>query len=166
MDATTAAQTIAGPLGDLGAKFYFSKQAIAQGEAIGLDVVSLYGAGRASMLGGVDPETADAAFYFFKPGMIAAVVTRGRGLATEDAIATAHLGSADDYAEATFAVVDSATLGAFTDAVGALVATVPRAPGRFSTATAQPRQHRPPPLAPTGQPSCCVSCASVCTAIR
>ena len=88
MDATTAAQTIAGPLGNVGAKFYFSKQAVARAEAIGLDVVALYGAGRASMLGGVDPETADAAFYFFKPGMIAAVVTRGRSLASEDAIAT------------------------------------------------------------------------------
>jgi hypothetical protein len=125
MDATTAASTIAGPVGDVAANFYFSKQAIARGEAIGLDVVCLYGAGRASMLGGVDPETADAIFYFFKPGMIAAVVTRGRSLASEDAIATAHLGAADDYAEATFAAVDSATLGAFTDAVAALVATVP-----------------------------------------
>jgi hypothetical protein len=125
MDATTAASTIAGPIGDLAGNFYLSKQAIARGEAIGLDVVSLYGAGRASVLGGVDPETADAIFYFFKPGMIAAVVTRGRSLASEDAIATAHLGSADDYAEATFAAVDLATLGAFTDAVGALVATVP-----------------------------------------
>ncbi len=125
MDATTAASTIAGPLGDLAANFYFSKQAVARGEAIGLDVISLYGAGRASMLGGVDPETADAIFYFFKPGMIAAVVTQGRSLASEDAIAAAHLGAADDYAEATFAAVDSATLGAFTDAVGALVATVP-----------------------------------------
>ena len=37
----------------------------------------------------------------------------------------AHLGAADDYAEAAFAAVDSATLGAFTDAVGAVVATVP-----------------------------------------
>ena len=122
MDATTAASTIAGPIGDVAGNFYFSKQAIARGEAIGLDVVSLYGAGRASMLGGVDPETADALFYFFKPGMIAAVVARGRSLASEDAIAAAHLGAADDYAEATFAAVDSATLGAFTDAVGALVA--------------------------------------------
>ncbi len=125
MDATTAASTIAGPLGDLAANFYFSKQAIARGEAIGLDVISLYGAGRASMLGGVDPETADAIFYFFKPGVIAAVVSRGRSLASEDAIAAAHLGAADDYAEDAFAAVDSATLGAFTDAVGALVATVP-----------------------------------------
>ena len=110
MDATTAVSTIAGPIGDLGADFYFSPQAVARGEAIGLDVVSLYGAGRASMLGGVDPQTADAIFYFFKPGMVAAVVTRGRSLASEDAIATAHLGAADDYAEATFADVDSATL--------------------------------------------------------
>jgi len=125
MDATTAASTIAGPIGDLAANFYFSPQAIARGEAIGLDVVSLYGAGRASVLGGVDPQTADAIFYFFKPGMIAAVVSRGRSLATDDAIATAHLGAADDYAEATFADVDSATLGAFTDAVGALATVVP-----------------------------------------
>lgn len=125
MDATTAASTIAGPLGDLAGNFYLSKQAIARGEAIGLDVISLYGAGRASMLGGVDPEAADAIFYFFKPGVIAAIVSRGRSLASEDAIAAAHLGAADDYAEDAFAAVDSATLGAFTDAVGALVATVP-----------------------------------------
>ena len=125
MDATNAASTIAGPIGNLAANFYFSPQAVARGEAIGLDVVSLYGAGRASVLGGVDPEAADAIFYFFKPGMVAAVVSRGRSLASEDTIATAHLGAADDYAEATFADVDSATLAAFTDAVGALAATVP-----------------------------------------
>ncbi|MGV1087652.1 MAG: helix-turn-helix domain-containing protein [Mycobacterium sp.] len=125
MDATTAASTIAGPLGKLGSNFYFSPQAVARGEAIGLDVVSLYGAGRASVLGGVDAEAADAIFYFFKPGMVAAVVTRGRSLASEDLIATAHLGAADDYAESTFADVDSATLAAFADAVDALAATVP-----------------------------------------
>jgi hypothetical protein len=125
MDATTASSIIAGPVGDVAGNFNFSEEAIARAEAIGIDVVALYGAGRASMLGGVDPEAADAAFYFFKPGMIAEVVARGRSLASEDAIATAHLGSADDYAEATFAAVDSATLGAFTDAVGALVATLP-----------------------------------------
>ena len=125
MEATTAASTIAGPLGNLAANFYFSPESTARGEAIGLDVISLYGAGRASMLGGVDSQTADRVFYFFKPGMVAAVVERGRSLATEDAIATAHLGSADDYAEATFAGVDAATLNAFSDAVDALAATVP-----------------------------------------
>ena len=125
MDATTAASTIAGPIGSLGAGFYFSPQSAARGEAIGLDVVSLYGAGRASVLGGVDAETADAIFYFFKPGMVAAVVTRGRSLASEDTISTAHLGAADDYAESAFSDVDSTTLAAFTDAVDALAATVP-----------------------------------------
>ena len=68
MDATTAASTIAGPIGNLAANFYFSPQSTARGEAIGLDVISLYGAGRASMLGGVEPETADSVVYFFKPG--------------------------------------------------------------------------------------------------
>ena len=80
---------------------------------------------KAPRLRGVDPEAADAIFYFFKPGVIAAVVSRGRSLASEDAIAAAHLGAADDYAEDAFAALDSATLGAF---------TVPRAPGRCSMA--------------------------------
>jgi len=125
MDATTAASTVAGPLGNLAANFYFSPQSTARGDAIGLDVISLYGAGRASMLGGVDPQTADAVFYFFKPGMVAGVVERGRSLAAEDAIAAAHLGAADDYADAHLAGVDATTLNAFTDAVDALAATVP-----------------------------------------
>jgi len=125
MDATTAASTVAGPLGGLAANFYFSPQSTARGEGIGLDVISLYAAGRASMLGGVDPQTADGIFYFFKPGMVAGVVARGRSLAGEDAIAAAHLGAADDYADAHLAGVDSATLGAFTNAVDALAATVP-----------------------------------------
>ena len=125
MDATTAASTIAGPLGNLAANFYFSPEATARGDAIGLDVISLYGAGRASMLGGVDPDTADGVFYFFKPGMVAGVVARGRSLAAEDAIAAAHLGAADDYADAHLAGVDAATLNAFTDSVNALAATVP-----------------------------------------
>jgi hypothetical protein len=125
MDATTTASTVAGPLGNLAANFYFSPQSTARGEGIGLDVISLYGAGRASMLGGVDPQTADSVFYFFKPGMVAGVVERGRSLAAEDAIAAAHLGAADDYADAHLAGVDSATLNAFTDAVNALAATVP-----------------------------------------
>lgn len=125
MDATTAASTVAGPLGSLAANFYFSPQSTARGEAIGLDVISLYGAGRASMLGGVDPQTADGVFYFFKPGMVAAVVERGRSLAGEDTIAAAHLGAADDYADVHLAGVDSATLNGFTDAVNTLAATVP-----------------------------------------
>jgi hypothetical protein len=41
MDATTAASTIAGPIGNLAANFYFSPQSTARGEAIGLDVAAL-----------------------------------------------------------------------------------------------------------------------------
>ena len=71
------------------------------------------------MLGGVDPETADAIFCFFKPGAIAAVVTRGRSLASEDVIEGSPSRCRDDYAQDAFAAVDSTALGAFTDAVGA-----------------------------------------------
>ena len=122
MDPHTTVSTIAGPLGDMGAGFYFSPQSLARAEAVGLDVVALYGAGRAADL---DPQTADATFYFFKPGMIGAIVERGRAGGNPKAVIEAHHAAADDYAEAHFSTVDPATLTAFADAVSALTQTVP-----------------------------------------
>jgi len=122
MDPHTTVSTIAGPLGDMGAGFYFSPQSLARAEAVGLDVVALYGAGRAADL---DPQTADASFYFFKPGMIGAIVERGRAGGNPKAVIEAHHAAADDYAEAHFSTVDPATLTAFADAVSALTQTVP-----------------------------------------
>ena len=122
MDPRTTVSTIAGPLGDIGAGFYFSPQSLARGEALGLDVVALYGAGRAADL---DPMTADATFHFFKPGMIGAIVERGRAGGNPKAVVEAHHAAADDYAETHFNAVDPATLTAFADAVSALAQTVP-----------------------------------------
>ena len=122
MDPHTTVATIAGPLGDMGAGFYFSPQSLARGEALGLDVVALYAAGRAADL---YPMTADATFHFFKPGMIGAVVERGRAGGNPKAVVEAHHGAADDYAEAHFNAVDPATLTAFADAVSALAHAVP-----------------------------------------
>ena len=125
MDANSTTTAIAGPLGDLAANFYFSPFSVARAEAIGVDVVSLYGAGRGGVATGATPTEVDEIFYFFKPGMIAAMVEKGRSLASEADIVSAHLGAADDYAEATFSGVDAATLEAFTQAALAVAEAAP-----------------------------------------
>ena len=57
------------PLGTVaGAAFYFSPEAAARAEGIGLDVVSLYAAGRGAVLGDRTPDEVDETFFFFKPG--------------------------------------------------------------------------------------------------
>ncbi len=125
MDTSATVRAIAGPIGDLAAAFYFSPASVARAEGIGLDVVSLYGAGRGSVLGDATPAEVDAVFYFFKPGMIAGVVEKGRSLASNDAIKAAHLAAADDFAEEKFAGIASTTLEAFADAAASVAADAP-----------------------------------------
>ncbi|MEI7478951.1 MAG: hypothetical protein WCK25_01455 [Actinomycetes bacterium] len=126
MDELTTTTTVAGPLGDLAANFYFSPFAVARAESIGLDVVSLYGAGRGGVIAGATPTVADETFFFFKPGMIASMVEKGRSLAAESAILDAHLAAASDYAETTFARVDEVTLLRFAELAEKVAAGAPK----------------------------------------
>jgi hypothetical protein len=118
--ADTAAR-IGDPLGTVaGATFYFSPQSAARGDAIGLDVVSLYAAGRGAVLGEVPAAEVDDAFFFFTSGMIAGIVEAARAIAPAPVILGAHLAAADDFARATFGAVDPAQLAAF-DVAGTMV---------------------------------------------
>ena len=122
-----ACATTTGPIfSALGAGFYFSPASIARAESIGLDVVSLYGAGRGGSLRGCSPEEVDQTFFFFKPGMIAAMVERGRSMAEPEAIWEAHLGGADDFARASFSSVDASVLAGIIDAAEAIVDAAPQ----------------------------------------
>ena len=125
MDALTAAQATNAPLNDLGSAFYWSPQAAARAEAIGLDVFGLYAGGRGGVLGDRTPEEVDEEFFFFKPGMITLMVAAARAQAAPGAILAAHLGAVDDYARATFGAVDPSTIGGFAAAAGALIDTLP-----------------------------------------
>jgi len=126
MDPSDAAAAIADPLGTVaGATFYFSSQSAARAGAIGLDVVTLYAAGRGAVLGDIDPVAVDQVFFFFKPGMIGGLVGAARATAALPAILDAHLASADDFARATFGGVDASTLGAFDKAAADVVETLP-----------------------------------------
>ena len=122
LDCTTA---LAEPIGTLGMSFYFSPQAIAIGETIELDVVTFYAAGRGGVLGEVDVVEVDEVFFFFKDGMVAAMMEKARAGAPRDLAVTKHLEAATAFANDTFGGVSTEVLDAFTHAASALVGTLP-----------------------------------------
>jgi len=127
MQPTDAATAIADPLGHVaGATFYFSPASTTRASAIGIDVVSLYAAGRGAVLGDVDPAEVDEVFFFFKPGMIGAVVEASRSVVPVPVVLEAHLAAADDFALATFGGIDEGTLAEFDTAAAAVVAGLPQ----------------------------------------
>mgnify|MGYP003326754013 FL=1 len=124
MDARDAAVATGGPLGGVGAGFYFSPQAVSRAPECGLDVIGLYACGRGGVLGDVSADEVDRVFAFFKPGMIAGMVSAGRAQATGDVLAV-HVASAVDYARATFGGIDPAVLDGFSAAAAAVVGALP-----------------------------------------
>jgi hypothetical protein len=125
MDATETAVALGPPIGAVGAAFYFTPQATARAEGIGLDVVSLYAAGRGGVLGDRTPDEVDEEFFFFKSGMIGNVVRSARTLADPEAIVEAHVASATDYALATFGDVDPDVVVAFHEAAAPVIGALP-----------------------------------------
>ena len=125
MDTLELADTIADPIGTVGMSFYFSPQAIAQGEGIELDVVTFYAGGRGGVLGDIDAVEVDRIFYFFKTGLVAAMVEKARAGADRRQTVTTHLDAANDYATATFGAIPTAVLRAFSSAASALAGTLP-----------------------------------------
>ena len=130
MDALAAATAIGPQLGTVGAAFYFSPEASARASGIGIDVVSLYAAGRGGVLGDATPADVDEAFFFFKSGLIGSVVEGARASADRSAILEAHVGSAEDYAIATFRDADPSVLTAFDHAAARVIEELPA--GRWS----------------------------------
>ncbi len=125
MDTLELAKTIAEPIGTVGMSFYFSPQAIAQGDGLELDVITFYAGGRGGVLGDIDTVEVDRIFYFFKTGMVATMVEKARAGADRDATVASHLEAAKDYAAATFGGTDVETLRGFSAAAKALTATLP-----------------------------------------
>ena len=146
METKELTETIAAPIGTVGMMFYFSPQSTKHAEALGTDVVTLYGGGRGGVLGDISSGDVDTVFYFFKPGMIAGVVEKSRGVADREALVAAHMAAANEYADATFGGVSDDVLSAFSDAAEQLVASLsptrwPLVEGYLSLSTpTSPRQ--------------------------
>ncbi|MEI8051047.1 MAG: hypothetical protein WCI12_06400 [Actinomycetes bacterium] len=125
MDSTATAIATARPLGTVGSSFYFAPQSVERGEAIGLDVIAFYAAGRAGVIGDRPVDEVDSIFFFFKSGLVAAMVETSRTIASREVAVAAHIEAADAYAAAALAGVPVDVLERFTDATYALVDTLP-----------------------------------------
>ena len=104
------ARHLAGPVGTLGASFYFDAGTAARAEELGLNVYEFYGLGRAGVLGDVASDDVAAAFHFFHPRTINFLWTAARAKADPVAIATEHVEAAYAFADRTFGGLDPALL--------------------------------------------------------
>ena len=125
METLELADTIAEPIGTVGMSFYFSPQAIAQGEGIEMDVITFYAGGRGGVLGDIDAVEVDRIFYFFKTGLVASMVEKARVGADPDTTVTTHLEAANDYADATFGGIPTEVLRSFSSASRTLAGSLP-----------------------------------------
>ena len=125
MDTLELADTIAEPLGTVGMSFYFSPQAVAQGEGIELDVITFYAGGRGGVLGDIDAVEVDRIFYFFKSGLVATMVEKARVAADREETVATHMHAANDYADATFGGIPEAVLRTFSAAARTLAGSLP-----------------------------------------
>jgi hypothetical protein len=126
MDAAQLTEHIAGPIGSMGAAHYFSPESSAAAEAAGLDLGTLYAAGRGGTMGDVSPEEIETAFFFFKPPMVTAMIGGLDGKATPTEAADAAFKGAAAFAVARLGDLDQSTLDGFLDAARVAVSAAPR----------------------------------------
>ena len=126
MDATELTTTIAGPIGTMGAAHYFSPESAAAGSAAGLDLGSLYAAGRGGVIGDKTPEEIEEVFFFFKPPMAASMVRGAEGIATPTQAADAAFEGAAAFGVARLSGLDPAVRDGFLEAARRAVASAPR----------------------------------------
>lgn len=126
MDTAQLTSHTAGPIGTMGGAHYFSPESSAAAEAVGLDLGALYAAGRGGTMGDVSAEEVQAVFFFFKPPMVATMLSGIEGKATMSQAADAACEGAAAFGAARLANLDDETLQAFLDAARAAVAAAPR----------------------------------------
>ena len=90
-----------------------------------MDVITFYAGGRGGVLGDVEAVEVDRIFYFFKTGLVASMVEKGRVGADRDTTVATHLDAANDYADATFGGIPTEVLRSFSSASRALAGSLP-----------------------------------------
>ncbi|MDE3083175.1 MAG: hypothetical protein KGJ39_07125 [Acidobacteriota bacterium] len=129
MDALSCAISLAGPVGELGARFYFDDATRGRAKELGLRSIEYYGLGRAGVMGDVEPEAVARAFTFFSPAAIERMYGAPRERCRPSEVAVHYLGSADAYAERVYAQLDESLLAGVADAAFRVAAVVPE--GRY-----------------------------------
>jgi hypothetical protein len=129
VDALSCAISLAEPVGELGARFYFDDATRARAKELGLRSIEYYGLGRAGVMGDVEPETVAQAFTFFSNAAIGRMYGEPRRRFSPLDAAAHYLESADAYAVVAYAELDAALLAGVADATFRVAAIVPE--GRY-----------------------------------
>ena len=125
MTSLELAQQLAGPIGALGAAFYFDPGTVEAASALGINVYEFYGLGRGGVLGDVDVATVSDAFYFFHPRTIDLLWSAAKTKADPVEVARAHVAAAYAYADRTFGAVPLELLEAAARAARTVLAADP-----------------------------------------
>lgn len=80
MSALDTARTIAGPIGDVGARFMLSPRTYARGAELGFSDIDFYFCGRGGVLPDVDGDLVVEEFGFFEPTAARAKFDQGRAV--------------------------------------------------------------------------------------
>lgn len=96
----------AGPIGSLGASFYFAPSTIATGKEHGLDGFRFYFLGRGGVLGDVEAQVVTSAFGYFHPRVIDKMWTSAKERLDPRSAGRLYLACAHDLARAKLVGVD------------------------------------------------------------
>lgn len=128
MDAATIVDATAAPLHELGGAYYFSPEALATAERLGLDVFMLHCLGRGGVLGDVDAATAASVLPWYQPAIVQMQWDEARAIVAPATAAREYLEAARAYARRAYAETDE--IRAFADAAAQVVEAVE--PGRYA----------------------------------
>ncbi len=126
MNSVEISEALAAPIQDIGMQYYFDAGTGERATPLGLNQFQFYGLGRGGVLGNVDAATVTDVFYFFHRRSIDFLYGSGLSVCEPTVAAAAHLEAAYAYGDAKFASIDESVHQAFVDAVGAVIAGVPK----------------------------------------
>ena len=130
-------QTVAAPIGAIGAGFYFVPETLAVGKELGLGGFQWYFVGRGGVLGDVEAPVVQSAFGYFHGDMAAKLWDAARAKIAPREAGRRYFECAADFGRAKLAAVDG--LGAYCDAAEAVAAAAhPAGLPLFAGISAQP----------------------------
>jgi hypothetical protein len=138
MTPSDLVQATSGPIGSIGASFYFTPETLGAGKALGLNGMQWYFVGRGGVLGDVEAPVVQSAFGYFAPAVVAKMWNGAKEkIAPRDAARRYHECAAD-HGRAKLGGVEG--LGAFNEAAEAVVAAAePAGLALFAGLAAEPR---------------------------
>lgn len=101
MEGLDCARALAGPVGDLGARFMLAPETFARGSELGFEPgYAYYAIGRFGVLGDVHPDVVVAAAAFIEPGLVTATWNEARARVAPLDASVHYVGAAGAWADA------------------------------------------------------------------